>query len=174
MAIANNTIQTRIQLKSDTEANWERVGLTFIPLDGEMIIYSPDATHDYTRAKIGDGHTAVGSLPFLDAGTINGDESFVLKYANFDAFPSPGATDKLYIDLSTALIYYYSATNGYTQLMSLSLTRTTVHDVVHWGPGTMTNASVTNGILTIRNGVAPQLLTQNVQVVTNITGGAST
>lgn len=174
MATANNTINTRIQLKSDTEANWQVVNSTFIPLEGEMIIYTPDNTHSYSRAKIGDGHTSVGDLAFLDAGTLNGDESFVVKYATFNNFPSPGSPYKLYIDLSTSNIYHYSSISGYTQLVSFTLTHTTIHDVVHWGAGRMTQASVVNGILTIRNGEAPQLLRQEVQVVTNITGGIST
>lgn len=55
--------------------------------------------------------------------------------------------------------------------MTINTTKTSIKDVVYWGPGSMTNASVTNGILNIKNGIAPQLLTQNVLVVTDVQGG---
>lgn len=59
-------LQTRIKNKSDTSANWAKVP-NFIPLDGEVIIYS-----DMNNVKIGDGKTKIGALPFLldDACTI--------------------------------------------------------------------------------------------------------
>jgi len=79
MATANNTIKTRIQLKSDTEANWNKAGPKensngFIPLNGELIIYSADNAHPFSRLKIGDGVTNVVDLPFVDAGTLNGSD----------------------------------------------------------------------------------------------------
>ena len=58
MATANNTIKTRVQLKSDTEANWNNTS-NFIPLNGEFIIYSADNTHPFCRLKVGDGQTKV-------------------------------------------------------------------------------------------------------------------
>ena len=83
--MAENTIRTRIQLKSDTEANWKQAvlssdnpegtkttGSSFKPKKGEAIIFSSDSTHPFSRLKIGDGITDVLSLPFIDAGTING------------------------------------------------------------------------------------------------------
>ena len=171
MATANNTYDVRIQLKNDIEANW--IAHPIVPLAGEVIIYSADREHPYSRLKIGDGTLNTDNLPFIDAGTLNGDASFILKYANFASFPSPGSPDKLYVDLSTSNIYHYTANTGYTQLAQFTVSTATIHDVVFWGAGTMTNASVASGILTIKNGIAPQLLTQNTQVVTNITGGVS-
>jgi hypothetical protein len=56
-------------------------------------------------------------LPFIDAGTISGEtipESNLAFYANKSLFPYPGATDKLYIDLSNNRIYYYTPANGYS------------------------------------------------------------
>jgi len=92
MATANNTIKTRIQLKSDTEVNWNKLGPKdgdpgFIPLSGEIIIYSTDNTHPYTRVKVGDGQTNVISLPFVDAGSLNGNQEFVYKYDSYNNFP---------------------------------------------------------------------------------------
>lgn len=57
--------KTRIQHKHDTAENWAKA-TTFSPLNGEIIIYDPDATHSYPRVKIGDGKTNVNTLPFID------------------------------------------------------------------------------------------------------------
>ena len=161
--MAANTYNVRIQLKSDTEEHWLQHPIT--PLAGELIIYSPDDTHSYSRAKIGDGQTNVTNLPFI--GTL-------LRYNNFNLFPSPGATDKLYLDLSTSLVYYYVPTSGYTQIMPANTTNATIHNPVYWGAGRMTKASVADGILNIKNGIVPELRRSDVQVVTSIIGGAST
>ena len=122
---SNNTIKTRIQLKSDTEANWrksvlvadggEKVsGNSFVPLLGELIVYTVDATHPFSRLKIGDGVTNVVALDFIDAGTLNGKEVEIVKRNTFNDFPSPGSPDKLYIDLSTSKIYHFTGANGYS------------------------------------------------------------
>jgi hypothetical protein len=58
-------IKTRIQLKNDTETNW-RKATGFIPLRGELIIYSTDEAHPFSRLKVGDGETDVNSLPYMD------------------------------------------------------------------------------------------------------------
>ena len=79
----SKTINTRIQLKNDTEANWKKSVLTgeggtkasgtsFVPLLGELIIYSADDAHPFSRLKVGNGTTNVVQLPFVDAGTIGG------------------------------------------------------------------------------------------------------
>jgi hypothetical protein len=88
MATNTNTLKTRIQLKSDTEANWNKAGpkdgsLGFIPLRGELIIYSADETHAFSRLKVGDGVTNVTALPFIDAGTLNGEETELVKKERF-------------------------------------------------------------------------------------------
>lgn len=59
------TLKTRIVLKHDTEANWNKA-TTFIPKKGEMIIYDPDNTHNYSRQKVGDGTKTVVALPFFE------------------------------------------------------------------------------------------------------------
>lgn len=83
--MASKVVNTRIQLKSDTEAHWNQsaliedggtktTGTTFVPLAGELIIYSPDnGSPAYCRLKVGDGIHSVPQLPFIDAGTINGE-----------------------------------------------------------------------------------------------------
>ena len=58
-----NEMKTRIIHKHDTETNWNKA-TTFIPRQGELIIYDIDATHTYERFKIGDGAQSVVNLPF--------------------------------------------------------------------------------------------------------------
>lgn len=63
MADKTKTVKSRIIHKHDTAANWLK-GASFVPKQGEIIVYDIDADHDYERFKIGDGKTAVNSLPF--------------------------------------------------------------------------------------------------------------
>ena len=58
------TVKTRIQLKYDTEQNWNKA-THFVPLRGELIIYSTDNAHPFCRIKVGDGTTPIVDLPFL-------------------------------------------------------------------------------------------------------------
>lgn len=69
--MAKPTVKTRIQLKNDTEENWSRA-VNFIPLLGEVILYSSDDSHPFFRIKVGDGINTVPDLPFIDAATIDG------------------------------------------------------------------------------------------------------
>lgn len=64
--MAGDTIKTRIQLKNDTETNWDKA-TNFVPRKGEAIIYLADGTHPFSRLKIGDGSTTVTNLPFIAA-----------------------------------------------------------------------------------------------------------
>lgn len=60
-------IKSRQQQKYDIEANWITAGNKgFIPMIGEIIVYIPDASHDYSRIKIGNGTNNVNELSFLD------------------------------------------------------------------------------------------------------------
>ena len=74
--MASNTVKARIQLKSDTEKNWNKAGPKpgssgFIPLRGEVIIYLADDTHPFSRLKVGDGTTPVTDLPFVAGDSSN-------------------------------------------------------------------------------------------------------
>ena len=178
MATANNTIKTRIRLKSDTEANWNKAGpkdgsAGFVPLYGELIVYSADATHPFSRLKVGDGSTNVVNLPFIDAGTLNGNETEIVKFATFSNFPSPGSNDKLYVDLSTNRIYHYTPAGGYTQLSNFefSTTKSSVSNIISWMPGVAAQARLENNILKITNGELPELLWKKVEAVTEVTKG---
>lgn len=169
MATANNTINTRIQLKHDTEANW--IAHPIIPLMGEIVIYTADATHPYSRVKIGDGSTNTTNLPFIDSGTLNGKEVELVKMADFNSFPLSGSPDKLYVDLSTNTIYHCTGANGYTKLSNFTytVTKTEVSNITRWRGGRITQASINNNTLTIDNGLAPELLFESKSVVQNVT-----
>ena len=49
--MATSTIKTRIQLKNDTEENWNKA-INFVPSKGEVIIYSVDDAHPFCRLKV--------------------------------------------------------------------------------------------------------------------------
>lgn len=57
-------INSRLQQKHDIEANWNKA-VNFIPLLGELILYDPDETYNYTRFKVGDGIKVAKDLPFI-------------------------------------------------------------------------------------------------------------
>jgi hypothetical protein len=73
-------IKTRVMLKHDYEANWNKAE-NFIPLAGEVIIYDADidapeelrGTNSLPRLKLGDGKNLVHDLPFLLNATIQED-----------------------------------------------------------------------------------------------------
>lgn len=73
-----DVIDTRIKLKRDTTANWERVKSTFIPLEGEMVIYTDYRTETYVD---GSGQSRTRNIPAFKVGTGNaylGDLAFAV------------------------------------------------------------------------------------------------
>lgn len=184
----NSTIKTRIQLKSDTESNWRKAvlssdhpqgqktsGTSFIPLRGEIIIFEPDDTYDYSRLKIGTGKLTdnVLALPFIDSGTLNGIQVEIVKCSTRDYFPEVGSKDKLYIDLEKNKLYHYIAGRGYSELLniSFSITTTTAATIGEWTSGAAATAVIQNHKCVFTNGVAPRLVYSNQQVVQSITQG---
>ena len=63
MANKVKEIPGRLILKHDIESNWNRA-TTFVPKQGEIVIYDIDAVYSYERFKIGDGVKTVDELPF--------------------------------------------------------------------------------------------------------------
>ena len=54
-----------------TETEWNQASLnSYIPKQGEIVVYDKDNSHDYIRIKIGDGVNKVGDLKFF-AGSWN-------------------------------------------------------------------------------------------------------
>lgn len=75
--MADITLNTRIQLRNDTEANWLLVADTAIPLVGEICITN-DGEHK-GQFKIGDGTSTWGALPYANGGAdIQVDASQVM------------------------------------------------------------------------------------------------
>lgn len=69
MATEKN-VYSRIQHKHDIEANWIKAS-SFIPKQGEIIIYDVDEKYYYERIKIGDGVKNVNDLPFVNSIATN-------------------------------------------------------------------------------------------------------
>lgn len=75
--MADITLNTRIQLRNDTEANWLLVADTAFPLVGEICITN-DGEHK-GQFKIGDGTSTWGELPYANSGAdIQVDASQVM------------------------------------------------------------------------------------------------
>ena len=63
--MSEKLIKSRIVHKHDAATNWSKAA-TFIPKQGEIIVYDKDSDYNYERIKIGDGATLVDALPFAD------------------------------------------------------------------------------------------------------------
>lgn len=72
--MSTKNLKTRIQHKIDIYDNWE-LATNFIPLKGEIIIYTPDPQDETDirpiRMKIGDGNTPVANLEFISTKVEN-------------------------------------------------------------------------------------------------------
>lgn len=93
----------RIKQKHDTEANWLKA-TTFVPFEGELIIYDVDSLHSTPRFKVGDGTKTVGNLPFLIAPADNAATAFYPYLHKIHAYKS-GTYNPLgshYVDLVIA------------------------------------------------------------------------
>lgn len=178
MATANKTYDTRIQLKHDTEENWNKAGPKqgssgFVPLAGELIIYSADNAHPFSRLKVGNGVTNVVNLPFIDAGTLNGTEVEIVKSDTYAALPIPGSEDKLYIVTATGKLYHYIKNRGYSELMNITFSTTSISvaEITGWSAGIATNASISKHKLIITNGTTPSLQYSTRSAISSITQG---
>lgn len=161
----------RLSLKHDTEAQWQIIENNFTPIDGEMIIYSPDVSHSYPRIKIGDGATLLKNLDFIDAGTINGHEVEIVQLASYAQRAATGSPDKLYIDTSTNRLYYYdNNVHQYLQLSNFELNPTTIpaSQINSWNQGAITSVTIENNTLHFVNGSTPTLSYANIEVLQQV------
>lgn len=87
-----NQIDARLQLKIDSQENWEINAPDFIPKLGELIIYSPDENHSVPRFKVGDGLNYLYDLPFSNDELIlkNGSPSYWSSPINANFIPKEG------------------------------------------------------------------------------------
>ena len=61
----SRSVNTGIINKHDTQANWDRDDVTFVPKLGEFIVYDIDSNFNYERVKMGDGVNVPKNLPFV-------------------------------------------------------------------------------------------------------------
>ena len=116
-----------IRLRRDNDYNYDKIKNTFIPADGEVCLI--DTSNNGLRAKVGDGITTFGNLPYSDENLISQINSIIVRgyykdevfYANPDySIVIEGAIYKLYIDIPHSKIYTYDgikyqALGGYIQ-----------------------------------------------------------
>ena len=73
-----NTIKTRILLKTDTTANWDKAANSFIPKEGEVCVYLDRFQLDdgsyVPGIKVGDGTSYINELEFIGDEYINKEE----------------------------------------------------------------------------------------------------
>jgi hypothetical protein len=66
----SSTVQTRIQLKRDTTENWNNAR-GFIPMPGEVIVYTDYETKTYEVEEYGEKVTKTVEIPNIKVGTGN-------------------------------------------------------------------------------------------------------
>lgn len=73
-----DTIKSRILLKTDTTANWDKATNSFIPKKGEICIYSDRFQLDdgsyVPGIKVGDGTSYINELNFIGDESISNEE----------------------------------------------------------------------------------------------------
>ena len=94
--MAEKTLKTRILLKTDTTANWNKAANSFIPKAGEVCIYSDrfqleDGTY-VPGIKVGDGSSYINELEFMGEEYISEEEidSLFVKLIKFYLQPKKG------------------------------------------------------------------------------------
>ena len=101
--MSEKTLNTRIQHKHDTEANWKKA-TSFVPKAGEIIIYDKDNTYSYQRIKIGDGTRTVTALPFVTT-SVNGNTGDVRITASSIGAADVNEVENLKDDVTLASAY---------------------------------------------------------------------
>lgn len=158
--MSTRTIKTRIQLRRDTEANYELIKNSFIPLKGEIVLV--DTASDGLRAKVGNGTSAFSELGFSDENLRALATGIVVRgyYHNGKFYTNPSYTEvvvgyeyKVYIDLVTSKVYTYDdATHQYSTSIIPNATNEIAGIMKLYNntgsnvDGTMTQSSITNEI----------------------------
>jgi len=108
----SKVIRGRVQSKRDTTENWNAT-TNFIPLDGEIIVYTDYYGENTPAIKVGDGKTIVQELGLL---------GFEPKWDNFPIqfisdLSEDGLENVLYINISNASAYIWDdTTKKYTEI----------------------------------------------------------
>lgn len=116
--MGTRTIATRLQLRRDTDINFDKIKDTFVPLKGEVLLV--DTTSDGLRSKIGDGIKTFAQLPFSDQ-VIRSLVSGIVVYGyyfngNFYTTKQykvliSAYSHKIYINLDDYSVYGYTDTD---------------------------------------------------------------
>ena len=147
-------INAVLRLRRDNDFNYEKIKDTFIPANGEICLV--DTAREGLRAVCGDGKSPFANLSFMNDliqkgyykdGTFYKDSTYVEKLV--------GYTTRIYIDLTSSIIYYYSG-ESYIEVSSnmprasaqtpgiMNLYETTGQNV----DGTMTQKAITDELNT--------------------------
>ena len=151
--MAEKTLNTRVQMKTDTEENWLKA-INFVPKEGEIVIYDSDSNNPTPRFKIGNGVTVIGSLPFVAAQadwniTDESNSGYIKNKPNYDKI----VTDLE--ELSTNVAYINKENNENIEnpdiaassiIIDSALSRTSANPVQ--------NATITAELDTIKNAKA--------------------
>ena len=104
-------INASVRLRRDNDYNFERIKDTFIPASGEVILV--DVAAIGLRAKVGDGFTPYGELPYVDEDLRN-----MVQFGYYDNgifyrditknTIAPAMINKIYIDKVSSEIFYFN------------------------------------------------------------------
>ena len=161
ISIIEDEIKTRVRLWKDTDENFESIKDSLIPLDGEIIIV--DTAEDGIRYKVGNGVKTFAELPYADQVLRDQVSGIVVQGYYYDGqFYTDNTHNikivpyayKLYIDLASVNIYYYSDDDkSYHSLVNIPIATSTKAGIMKLydttgdnEDGTMTQKSITSEI----------------------------
>ena len=153
----SNTLNTRIQLKYDTQTAWEAVQDTFQPLSGELCIYK--MTDGSLKFKVGDGTSYLNQLEF-----VNGDLETIISELQAEMGTISGTVD----DINSTVGTLNNSVSGLNStVLGLQSSKANVNSPVFTGsPQSVTPDSSDNSTK-----IATTAYVQNV--IAGIGGGSS-
>ena len=161
ISVIEDEIKTRVRLWKDTDENFESIKDSLIPLDGEIIIV--DTAEDGIRYKVGDGVSTFAELPYTDQVLRDQVSGIVVQgYYHEGQFYTDNTHNikivpysyKLYIDLASVNIFYYSDDDkSYHSLVNIPMATSETAGIMKLynttgqnEDGTMTQKSITSEI----------------------------
>ena len=158
--------------KTVTTTNLFR-GATALASSGQSITGTVDFNVNNT-----DGTKTLGSMDINSStGEIEAtfiDINVMQYYSSNDSFPAIGSSKQLYVNTTDKTLWRWTDNDGYYQVggtdTTIYTTTTNVASISNWSAGTMTSLSVAANAptLTITNGTAPTLASENVTVITSV------
>lgn len=108
--LANSDPDGVTQLRRDNDYNYDKIGDSFIPLNGEICLV--DTAKNGLRVKCGDGKTVWNNLDYVDDYVVKGyfyEGKFYKDSAHTKL--AQGADHKIYIDIKERMIYFFDGEN---------------------------------------------------------------